>query len=179
MPNFTHASRPLTFVRQLAHVKLNIRTSTKVAAWNLAMWWSLRGSTLDIGTRNILGISSAALMATRSSGWGQRGRKGHQRWTETTSTCATSSGTSLCSEASREKSISKTYSTGERRTSRTFRFSNSSARAQPPLHRGSCLPEADRKEGAQLLASHPSMSQLAESAGQEAWRNKLLSSRLQ
>lgn len=51
----------------------------------------------------------------------------------------------------------------------------STAAAHPLL----CPPEADRKEGAQLLAPYPSMSQLAELAGQEAWRNKLLSSRLQ
>lgn len=41
-----------------------------------------------------------------------------------------------------------------------------------------CPQETDKKEGAQLLASYLSVSQLAEPAGQEAWRNKLLSSRL-
>lgn len=100
---------------------------------------------------------------------GPTGEKDHQRWDETTSTCTTSSGTRFCSEGGKDNTLSKIYGTGRvvsllilPHTSELLCTSTASVSLLL------CFSETDRKEGEQLLASHSSMSQFAECAGQEA-----------
>lgn len=112
-------------------------------------------------------VSSADLMAAWSHTW-VGGEKDPQTWDGTASTCTASSGTSLCSEGDKENTLPKIYGTGREcepliQPGTSKQLCTSTAPASLLL----CLPEADRKEGAELWASHPSMSQPAECAGQE------------
>ena len=149
------------------------------------MWWPLRGSTLAVHTSNILGISSAALTTTWShTRWGLEEETGAAEmvWNHLHLRCQ-SWHQPLLRSRWRGRPLQNVRHRGEKAggceplilPGISKRLCKGADPAPPLL----CLPEANRKEGAQLLASHPSMSQLAEFAGQEAWRKKLLSSRLQ
>lgn len=167
MPDFIHVSRPLTFVGQLKYMHKHQGHSSK-----LGHVMFLSGDHYWLCAPKPSPVSSAALMAAWSHTWGQRGRKTIREGMKPPP--PEPPALVPVSAQKQVKRIPSPKSMAQGRESRGCEplilqgTSKLLCTSTAPASLLLCLPEADRKEGAQLLASHPSVSQLAECAGQEA-----------